>query len=97
MVSLERTDSPGEEFNRSGFYSREALWEDLRLDYLVSVPGRPGGFMFFVAADLRLPTSKFSRSRQRWFTLTFRADGLYASTRDKRAATAESGAGIKEL
>jgi hypothetical protein len=34
---------------------------------------------------------------KRWFTLTFRADGLYASTRDKRAATAESGAGIKEL
>jgi hypothetical protein len=72
-VSLEWTDSPSEEFDRSGFYSREALWEDLRLDYLISVPGRPGGFMFFVAADLRLPTSKFSRSRQRYFSPGIRA------------------------
>lgn len=72
-VSLEWTDSPGEEFNRSGFYSREALWEDLRLDYLISVPGRPGGFMFFAAGDLRLPTSKFSRSRQRYFSPGIRA------------------------
>jgi len=67
-VSLEWTDSASEEFNRAGFYSREALWEDLRLDYLYSVPGRPAGLMFFVAADLRLPTSKFSRSRQRYFS-----------------------------
>lgn len=75
-VSLEWTDSPSEEFNRAGFYSREALWEDLRLDYLFSVPGRPGGFMFFVAADLRLPTSKFSRSRQRYFSPGIRATVL---------------------
>jgi hypothetical protein len=72
-VSLEWTDSPGEELDRAGFYSREALWEDLRLDYLFSVPGRPGGFMFFVAADLRLPTSRFSRSRQRYFSPGIRA------------------------
>ncbi|MGB5283871.1 MAG: hypothetical protein WBN29_05135, partial [Polyangiales bacterium] len=31
------------------------------------------------------------------FTLTFRADGLYASTRDKRSAAASSGAGVEEL
>ncbi len=67
-VSIEWTDSPSEEFNRAGFYSREALWEDIRLDYLYSVPGRPAGFMFFVAGDLRLPTSKFSRSRQRYLS-----------------------------
>jgi hypothetical protein len=72
-VSLEWTDSPSEEFGRSGFYSREAQWEDLRLDYLISVPGRPGGFMFFVAGDLRLPTSLFSRSRQRYFSPGIRA------------------------
>ena len=72
-VSLEWTDSAGEEFSRAGFYSREALWEDLRLDYLASIPGRPGGFMFFVAADLRLPTSKFSRSRLRYFSPGIRA------------------------
>ena len=72
-VSIEWTDSAGVEFWRQGFYSREALWEDLRLDYLVSVPGRPGGFMFFVAADFRLPTSKFSRSRERYFSPGVRA------------------------
>ena len=72
-VSFEWTDSPAEEFDREGFYSREALWEDLRLDYLLSVPGRPGGFLFFVAADLRLPTSKFSQSRQRYFSPGIRA------------------------
>ena len=31
------------------------------------------------------------------FRLTFRADGLYASTRDKRASRAASGAGVEEL
>lgn len=67
-VSIEWTDSPQEEFNRAGFFSREALWEDLRIDYLYSVPLRPAGFMFFVAADLRLPTSKFSRSRERYIS-----------------------------
>jgi len=72
-VSIEWTDSAGVEFWRDGFYSREALWEDLRLDYLVTVPGRPGGFMFFVAADLRFPTSKFSRSRNRYFSPGIRA------------------------
>ena len=72
-VSLEWTDSPAEEFNRAGFYSREALWEDLRFDYLVSVPGRPGGFLFFVAGDLRFPTSKFSRSRKRYISPGIRA------------------------
>lgn len=72
-VSFEWTDSPAEDFDRPGFYSREALWEDLRLDYLLSVPKRPGGFMFFVAADLRLPTSKFSRARERYFSPGIRA------------------------
>jgi hypothetical protein len=72
-VSIEWTDSAGVEFWREGYYSREALWEDLRLDYLFSVPGRPGGFLFFVAADLRLPTSKFSRSRDRYFSPGIRA------------------------
>jgi len=72
-VSIEWTDSAGVELNRDGFYSREALWEDVRLDYLVSVPGRPGGFLFFVAADLRFPTSKFSRSRNRYFSPGIRA------------------------
>lgn len=72
-VSLEWTDSPGVEFVREGFYSREALWEDLRLDYLFSVPGRPGGFLFFVATDFRFPTSKFSRSRDRYFSPGIRA------------------------
>lgn len=67
-VSIEWTDSASEEFNRAGFYSREALWEDLRLDYLYTIPVRPAGFMFFAAADLRFPTSKFSRSRQRYFS-----------------------------
>jgi len=67
-VSIEWTDSADVEFNRLGFYSREALWSDLRLDYLYSVPGRPGGFMFFAAVDLRFPTSRFSRSRDRYFS-----------------------------
>lgn len=75
-VSLEWTDSASEEFNRAGFYSREALWEDLRIDYLYSVPGRPAGFMFFVAADVRLPTSKFSRSRERYFSPGIRFTAL---------------------
>lgn len=72
-VSVELTDSPAEELNRAGFYSGEALWEDLRLDYLITVPGSPGGFRFFVATDLRLPTSKFSRSRKRYFSPGIRA------------------------
>ncbi|MEM7137371.1 MAG: hypothetical protein AAF500_12365 [Myxococcota bacterium] len=67
-VSIEWTDSADVEFNRLGFASREALWEDLRIDYLYSVPVRPAGFMFFVAADLRFPTSKFSRSRDRYIS-----------------------------
>jgi hypothetical protein len=72
-VSIEWTDSPDVELERAGFYSREALWEDLRLDYLFSVPGRPGGFMFFLAFDLRLPASKFSRTRNRYFSPGIRA------------------------
>ena len=72
-VSFEWTDSAAEDFDRAGFYSREALWEDLRLDYLVSVPNRPGGFMFFIGADLRFPTSKFSRARKRYFSPGIRA------------------------
>lgn len=72
-VSIEWTDSPGTDFGREGFETREALWEDLRLDYLASIPGRPGGFMFFVAGDIRLPTSKFSRSRQRYISPGIRA------------------------
>jgi hypothetical protein len=67
-VSIEWTDSPATDFERVGFESREALWEDVRIDYLLSVPGRPGGFLFFVAGDLRLPASKFSRSRQRYIS-----------------------------
>lgn len=31
------------------------------------------------------------------FRLTFRADGLYAATRDKRAARAASRTGVEEL
>lgn len=72
-VSIEWTDSPAEDFDRPGFVSREALWEDLRLDYLFSVPKRPGGFMFFLSADLRFPTSKFSRSRERYIAPGLRA------------------------
>ena len=72
-LSVEWTDSPATDFERVGFESREVLVEDLRLDYLISVPGRPGGFMFFVAADLRLPTSKFSRARDRYFSPGIRA------------------------
>jgi hypothetical protein len=75
-VSIEWTDSAAVELNREGFYSREALWEDVRLDYLFSVPGRPGGFSFFVGADLRLPSSKFSRSRDRYFSPGLRATVL---------------------
>jgi len=75
-VSVEWTDSPAEEFNRAGFYSREALWEDVRLDYLYSVEGRPGGFMFFVAGDLRLPASRFSRSRKRYVSPGIRLTGV---------------------
>lgn len=67
-VSIEWTDSPATDFERVGFESREALWEDVRIDYLLSVPGRPGGFLFFAAADLRLPASQFSRSRQRYLS-----------------------------
>jgi hypothetical protein len=67
-VSIELTDSPAEDIDRPGYYNRDAFWQDLRLDYLFSVPGRPGGFMFFLAADLRFPTSKFSRSRDRYFS-----------------------------
>ncbi len=72
-VSIEWTDSPAADFDRPGFVSRQALWEDLRLDYLFSVPKRPGGFMFFLGADLRLPTSKFSRSRERFIAPGVRA------------------------
>ena len=72
-VSIELTDSPAEELDRSGYYNREAFWQDLRLDYLFSVPGRPGGFLFFIAGDLRLPTSRFSRSRERYISPGIRA------------------------
>jgi len=72
-VSIEWTDSPEVDFDRPGIVSREAFWEDLRLDYLFSVPKRPGGFMFFVGADIRLPTSKFSRSRERYVAPGVRA------------------------
>ncbi len=75
-VSIEWTDSPSEEFNRAGFYSREALWEDVRLDYLYSVPVKPADFMFFVAGDLRLPASKFSRSRKRYVSPGIRFTAL---------------------
>jgi len=72
-VSIEWTDSPSTDFGREGFESRAALWEDVRIDYLFSVPGRPGGFMFFVAGDIRLPTSKFSRARDRYVSPGIRA------------------------
>lgn len=66
--SFEWTSAAQEEFNRAGFYSRELLWEDLRLDTTYIIPKRPAGIMFVTAFDLRLPTSEFSRSRQRYLS-----------------------------
>lgn len=66
--SFEWTSAAQEEFNRAGFYSRQVYWEDLRLDTQYIIPKRPGGVMFVTAFDLRLPTSEFSRSRDRYFS-----------------------------
>lgn len=65
-VSWEWTDAAQEEFNRLGFYTRELFWEDLRLDTTYIIAKRPADFMFVTAFDLRLPTSQFSRARERF-------------------------------
>ncbi len=63
--SYEWTNSVNSEFNRPGFYGRQTLWEDTRLDVKYTLPWEPGGVVFKTSGRLRLPTSKFSRSRER--------------------------------
>lgn len=72
--SYEWTNSVDSEFNRPGFYGRQTLWEDTRLDVRYRLPWEPGGVVFATSGRLRLPTSKFSRSRERILSPGARVD-----------------------
>ena len=66
-LSYELTQSPESDFNRPGFYGRQTQWNDVRLDATYRLPETKRKWNISTRFDLRLPLSKFSRSRSRLF------------------------------
>lgn len=65
FFNYEWTNTPEADFNRPGFYGGEVFWGDVRIDLAYTLPVRPWDMHFELVFNLRLPSSKFSRSRER--------------------------------